>query len=42
MIIKPAIGAIRNWPKEPPALTRPKAKPDFSGGILLFIAAIAT
>ena len=28
----PAIGAITNWPKEPPALTMPVARPRLSGG----------
>ena len=29
----PAMGAIRNWPKDPPALTMPTAMPRLSGAI---------
>ena len=38
----PAIGAIRNWPKEPPALTMPVAMPCLSLGIRRIVAAIST
>ena len=41
-IIKPASGANKNCPIEPPALTIPNAMPDFSGGTNLFTADIMT
>ena len=37
-----AIGAMANWPKEPPALTMPAARPRRSGGISRVVAAIST
>ena len=37
-----AIGAIRNWPNEPPAFTMPVARPRFSAGISRVVAAIST
>ena len=37
-----AIGANRNWPNEPPALTMPVAMPRFSAGISRVVAAIST
>ena len=35
-------GAKKVWPTDPPALSIPKANPDFSDGTLLFTADIAT
>ena len=37
-----AIGAITNWPNEPPALITPVARPRFSLGISRVAAAIST
>jgi len=37
-----AIGAMANWPKEPPALTIPVASPRFSGATSRVVAAIST
>jgi hypothetical protein len=37
-----AMGAKANWPKEPPALTMPVAKPRRSGGTSRVVAAIST
>ena len=42
MIIKPASGANKNCPIEPPALTMPNAILDFFGGTNLFTADIIT
>ena len=41
-ISMPAIGAIRNWPKELPAFTTPKAMPRRSGAISRVAAGIST
>ena len=41
-ISPPAIGAITNWPNEPPALTMPVARPRRSAGISRVVAAINT
>ena len=37
-----AIGAIANWPKEPPAFTMPVARPRCAGGTRRVVAAIST
>ena len=42
IIIKPARGANKNCPIEPPAFTSPKAIPDLSGGTSLLTADIIT
>ena len=42
IIINPASGENKNCPTEPPAFTKPKAIPDFSGGTSLLTADIIT
>jgi hypothetical protein len=41
-ISMPAIGAIRNWPKELPVFTTPKAMPRLSGTIKRVAEGIST